>query len=143
MRIAFQERWIHRFSSKWGRDVSQEFGLDTIPVKPDGTKCVGRYVSKVGYELALADNKLGRSECQRHPVAIAYGAAETGAPTSIGPNERGGLWIVGLPDTAKPIRGRAHWVSDADVTARVAATAHLTPSFDDVFGKDLDRVVLG
>ncbi len=76
-------------------------------------------------------------------VCLGQGYAKAISPTSIGPNERGGLWIVGLPDTAKPIRGRAHWVSDADVAARVAATAHLTPSFDDVFGKDLDRVVLG
>ena len=78
LRIALRERWIHRFSSKWGRDVSHEFGLDTIPVKPDDAKAVGQYVSKVGYELALADSKIGRSEGQRHPFAIAADAAETG-----------------------------------------------------------------
>ena len=78
LRIALRERWIHRFSSKWGRDVSHEFGLDTIPVKPDESSGIGQYVTKVGFELALADRKIGRSEGQRHPFAIARDAAETG-----------------------------------------------------------------
>ena len=78
LRIELRERWIHRFSSRWGRDVSHEFGLDTVPVKADTAEGVGQYVSKVGYELALADTKIGRSEGQRHPFAIAADAAETG-----------------------------------------------------------------
>ena len=35
-------------------------------------------MTKVGFELALADRKIGRSEGQRHPFAIARYAAETG-----------------------------------------------------------------
>ena len=60
-------------------------------------------------------------------VCLGQGYGSTISPTSIGPNQRGGLWIVGTPDAPKPIRGRAHWVNDGDVTARVAQTRHLTP----------------
>jgi hypothetical protein len=55
------------------------------------------------------------------------------SPDSIGPAERGGLWIVGTPDAPKPVRGRAHWVSDEDVAQRVATTAHLALPSDVVF----------
>ncbi len=67
-------------------------------------------------------------------VILGQGYASKVSPTSIGPAERGGLWIVGTPDAPRPARGRAHWVSDSDVAARVAATVHLTPSYADVFG---------
>ena len=60
-------------------------------------------------------------------VCLGQGYGRTVSPTSIGPTERGGLWIVGLPNAPEPVRGRAHWVSDHDVAARVAATRHLTP----------------
>jgi hypothetical protein len=69
-------------------------------------------------------------------VCLGQGYGHNISPKSIGPNERGGLWIVGLPDAAEPVRGRAHWVSDADVAARVAATRHLTPTQAQVFGTD-------
>lgn len=69
-------------------------------------------------------------------VCLGQGYANAISPKSIGPSERGGLWIVGLPDSGKPIRGRSHWVSDAGVTTRAATTAHLTPTFESVFGKD-------
>ena len=69
-------------------------------------------------------------------VCLGQGYANAISPKSIGPNERGGLWIVGLPDTAKPIRARAHLVTDTDVAARVVGTAHLAPSYETVFGKD-------
>ncbi len=69
-------------------------------------------------------------------VCLGQGYASAVSPTSIGPAERGGLWIVGLPDSGKPIRGRAHWVSDSAVASRVAATRHLTPSYASVFGKE-------
>ncbi len=72
-------------------------------------------------------------------VCLGQGYASAVSPKSIGPSERGGLWIVGLPDAGKPIRGRAHWVSDEAVAARVAATSHLTPSYESVFGKDQDN----
>lgn len=67
-------------------------------------------------------------------VCLGQGYGSTISPTSIGPSERGGLWIVGLPDTVVPTRGRAHWVTDTAVAARVAATRHLTPTHADVFG---------
>jgi S-DNA-T family DNA segregation ATPase FtsK/SpoIIIE len=66
-------------------------------------------------------------------VCLGQGYGSTISPTSIGPSERGGLWITGLPDAAQPVRGRAHWVTDADVAARVATTRHLTPPFEVVF----------
>ena len=69
-------------------------------------------------------------------VCLGQGYANAISPKSIGPAEKGGLWIVGLPDSAKPIRARAHLVTDSDVAARVAATSHLTPSVESVFGKD-------
>ena len=68
-------------------------------------------------------------------VCLGQGYANTISPKSIGPSERGGLWIVGLADAPKPVRGRAHWVSDAAIANRVAATTHLTPSYESVFGK--------
>ncbi|MEM9564179.1 MAG: FtsK/SpoIIIE domain-containing protein [Actinomycetota bacterium] len=67
-------------------------------------------------------------------VCLGQGYGSSISPKSIGPSERGGLWIAGLPDSVEPIRGRAHWVSDADVAARVAATRHLTPTYLAVFG---------
>ena len=67
-------------------------------------------------------------------VCLGQGYGSSISPKSIGVSQRGGLWIVGLPDAAEPVRGRAHWVSDADVATRVAATRHLTPSYEAVFG---------
>ena len=67
-------------------------------------------------------------------VILGQGYGSKISPTSIGPGERGGLWIVGTPDAPRPARARAHWVSDDDVAARVAATRHLTPSPLTVFG---------
>jgi hypothetical protein len=66
-------------------------------------------------------------------VCLGQGYGSTISPTSIGPSERGGLWIAGLPDAVQPVRGRAHWVSDTDVTHRAATTAHLTPPPSQVF----------
>lgn len=83
LRKALRQRWIHRLDKKWERDVSQTFGFDLVPVKPDETSTVGEYVSKVGYELAVADSKLGRGEGQRHPFAIARDASQTGDTADI------------------------------------------------------------
>ena len=66
-------------------------------------------------------------------VVLGQGHANKISANSIGPAERGGLWIVGTPDAPKPVRGRAHWVSDEDVANRVATTAHLTLPPDVVF----------
>jgi DNA segregation ATPase FtsK/SpoIIIE-like protein len=74
-------------------------------------------------------------------VVLGQGYAHNISPTSIGPSERGGLWIAGLPDTATPVRGRAHWVSDHSVSARATQTRHLTPTPTDLFGPpDRDEV---
>ncbi len=69
-------------------------------------------------------------------VCLGQGYASTISPKSIGPSEQGGLWIVGTDDAPRPVRGRAHWVSDTAIANRVAATAHLTPSYESVFGKE-------
>ncbi len=77
-RASLRERWIRRFAMKHKRDVSQEFGTRFDPVKADESDKIGIYCTKVGYELAMADQKIGRSEGQRHPFAIAHDAAEYG-----------------------------------------------------------------
>lgn len=69
-------------------------------------------------------------------VCLGQGYGSNIAPKSIGPAERGGFWIAGLPDSIEPIRGRSHWIADSAVTARAAATRHLTPAYHDVFGSD-------
>lgn len=73
-----RQRWIQRFARKHNRDVSQEIGVTVEPVKPDDATTVGMYTTKVGYELAMADTKVGRAEGQRHPFAIAKDAADNG-----------------------------------------------------------------
>ncbi|MFV0522980.1 MAG: FtsK/SpoIIIE domain-containing protein [Acidimicrobiales bacterium] len=60
-------------------------------------------------------------------VVLGQGYATTVAPNSIPVTERGGCWIVGLPESPGPVRGRAHWASDDDITTRATSTAHLTP----------------
>jgi hypothetical protein len=58
--------------------VSAEFGVDLRLVKADDAEGVGMYCTKAGYEMALADSKVGRAEGNRHPFAIARDAATTG-----------------------------------------------------------------
>lgn len=77
-RRSLRQRWIRRFAMKHKRDVSQEFGTRFDPVKADESDKIGIYCTKVGYELAMADQKIGRSEGQRHPFAIAHDAANYG-----------------------------------------------------------------
>ena len=77
-RRRIRERWIRRLSKKHGRNVSEEFGTRFDPVKADESDKIGIYCTKVGYELAMADSKIGRSEGQRHPFAIAHDAANNG-----------------------------------------------------------------
>jgi len=67
-------------------------------------------------------------------VCLGQGYGSSISPKSIGVSQRGGLWIVGLPDHAEPLRGRAPGVSEADVAARVATTAQLTPRHATGFG---------
>ncbi|MGH1491795.1 MAG: hypothetical protein ACRBK7_20800, partial [Acidimicrobiales bacterium] len=77
-RRQLRQRWITWFHNKHKRNVSQEFGTRFDPVKPDESDRVGIYCTKVGYELAMADSKIGRTEGQRHPFAIAHDAARNG-----------------------------------------------------------------
>jgi hypothetical protein len=73
-----RERWITYFDNHQGRNVSREFGTRFDPVKADESDQVGTYCTKAGYELAMADAKIGRSEGHRHPFAIAHDAARWG-----------------------------------------------------------------
>ena len=78
LRAAIRNRWCKRMKEKHGRIVSEEFGIRVDPVKPDDADGSGEYLTKVGYELAMGDNKIGREEGHRTPFAIAHDAAETG-----------------------------------------------------------------
>jgi len=77
-RAELRERWIKYYDKKHSRNVSREFGIRFVPVKADESGEVGTYCTKVGYELAMADAKIGRSEGHRHPYAIAHDAANYG-----------------------------------------------------------------
>jgi hypothetical protein len=77
-RASLRERWIDYYRIKHHRNVSREFGTRFEPVKPDESDRMGIYCTKAGYELAMADAKIGRSEGQRHPFAIAHDAARWG-----------------------------------------------------------------
>ena len=50
----------------------------STPSKPDEADGSGQYLTKVGYEMAMVDTKIGRGEGHRTPFAIAHDAAETG-----------------------------------------------------------------
>ena len=67
-------------------------------------------------------------------VILGHGYGTQIDPKSIGPAERGGLWVMGIDNASTPTRARAHLVTDDHVTARVATTRHLTPTYTDVFG---------
>ena len=74
----FRRQWITFMETRHGRNVSAEFGVDLRLVKADDAEGVGMYCTKAGYEMALADSKVGRAEGNRHPFAIARDAATTG-----------------------------------------------------------------
>lgn len=78
LRKAIRDRWCKRMADKHNRTMSEEFGIRVDPVKADDAKGSGEYLTKVGYEMAMTNNKIGRSEGQRHPFAIAHDAAENG-----------------------------------------------------------------
>jgi hypothetical protein len=77
-RAELRERWISYYRRKHQRNVSREFGIRFDPVKADEADKLGIYCTKVGYELAMADAKIGRNEGHRHPFAIAHDAARWG-----------------------------------------------------------------
>jgi len=91
-RWALRQRWIDWFASKQDRNVSQEFGVRFDPVKADEAGQIGTYCTKAGYELAMADAKIGRTEGQRHPFAIAHDAATWGDKADVMLLRE---WIVG------------------------------------------------
>ncbi len=66
-------------------------------------------------------------------VCLGRGYGKRISVKSIPVNQRGGLWIAGLPDDPEPVRGRAHFVDDDYIARRAAATKHLAWSYDDVF----------
>jgi hypothetical protein len=78
LRRFMRERWIRYFEKRHDRNVSREFGTRFDPVKADESDQVGMYCTKAGYELAMADAKIGRADGHRHPFAIAHDAAEWG-----------------------------------------------------------------
>jgi hypothetical protein len=78
LRKAIRHRWTSRMADKHGRTMSEEFGIRVDPVKADEAEGSGQYLTKVGYELAMADTKIGRDDGHRTPFAIMHDAAETG-----------------------------------------------------------------
>ncbi|MGB5758262.1 MAG: hypothetical protein WBM50_15205, partial [Acidimicrobiales bacterium] len=78
LRKAIRTRWCKRMAEKHGRTVSEEFGIRVDPVKPDEAAGSGQYLTKVGYEMAMVDTKIGRGDDHRTPFAIAHDAAQTG-----------------------------------------------------------------
>lgn len=107
LRRTIRTRWCRRMAAKYGRTVSEEFGISVDPVKPDEAPGSGEYLTKAGYEIAMADNKIGRSEGSRTPFAIAHDAAETGDTADIelvrewvesSHNKRSITWSKGLRD---------------------------------------------
>ncbi len=78
LRAAIRHRWCNRMADKHDRTMSEEFGIRVDPVKADDADGSGRYLTKVGYELAMTNTKVGRDEGHRTPFAIAHDAAETG-----------------------------------------------------------------
>ncbi|MFV0522982.1 MAG: protein rep [Acidimicrobiales bacterium] len=78
VRAAIRHRWCHRMATKHGRTMSEEFGIRVDPVKPDDADGSGQYLTKAGYEMAMLDTKLGRTDGHRTPFAVARDASETG-----------------------------------------------------------------
>ena len=74
----FHDLWVKRMAERHCRDVRSSYGVDLQVVKGDGAEGVGMYCTKAGFEVALADGKVGRTSTSRHPFAIAYDAVETG-----------------------------------------------------------------
>ena len=71
-------------------------------------------------------------------VCLGRGYGKRIGVRTIPPNQPGGLWLVGHPDHPEPFRGRAHYLSDDYIAARVDATAHLVWPHESVFGAAFD-----
>ncbi|MEM9655578.1 MAG: hypothetical protein AAGA65_26060, partial [Actinomycetota bacterium] len=83
LRRFLRGRWCNRMASKHNRIVSEEHGITVDPVKPDDADGSGSYISKVGYELAMTNTKVGRADGHRTPFAIAHDAATIGDTADI------------------------------------------------------------
>ena len=116
-RRSLRSRWIRWFDRKHNRNVSQEFGTRFDPVKADESDVIGIYCTKVGYELAMADSKIGRTEGQRHPFAIAHDAANYGDKADVMLLRE---WVLGSKR-----KKSIHWSGD-QVKAYVAAEVDKT-----------------
>ena len=74
-----RERWIDYFDQVPGPSRSPESsGPGSTRSRPDESDQLGTYCTKAGYELAMADAKIGRAEGHRHPFAIAHDAVRWG-----------------------------------------------------------------
>ncbi|MEM9654348.1 MAG: hypothetical protein AAGA65_19800 [Actinomycetota bacterium] len=116
-RSHLRKRWITWFRAKHERNISREFGIVFDAVKPDESDQVGIYCTKVGYELAMADAKIGRREGQRHPFAIAHDAAQWG--------DKADVMLLREWITASKRKRSIQWTG-AQVKAYVAADADKT-----------------
>ncbi len=67
--------------------------------------------------------RVSRSE----QIRVVLGGSETPAVTvgSIPKTEKGGFWMADLPGETGPVRGRAAYIDDDTLVARVEATKHL------------------
>ena len=68
LRAAIRHRWCKRMADKHGRTMSEEFGIRVDPVKADDAEGSGQYLTKVGYELAMTNTKVGTRRRTPHPV---------------------------------------------------------------------------
>ncbi len=78
LRKAIRNRWCTRMAGMHGRTMSTEFGIRVDPVKADEANGAGQYLTKVGYEMAMVETKVGCEDGHRTPFAIAHDAAQTG-----------------------------------------------------------------
>lgn len=70
-------RWGRYIEAELGRQVHELYGVDAVPVRDEAG--IGAYVSKIHYELARSDLKVGRNDGRsRSPWQVGIDAAETG-----------------------------------------------------------------
>ncbi len=67
-------------------------------------------------------------------VCLGRGYGNRLGVRSIPADQPGGLWLVGLPGSPEPVRGRAHFLSDDYIAAHASRTAHLAWPYETVFG---------